>query len=336
MVRSHQNTLLATSAVSTGSKRIGSLFGVNLDKNLRLALWTSIAIHMLIMVVRFVTHNTKPPQTSELEVILVNSQTEKSPTKADVLAQVALDGGGNADQGRAKSPLPPSPELSDGDTLIRSQEKLAELEAAQKALAKQAQAAAQTSAKVDKDLRAKENKQKDAKVKEATVAPTQSASDQLPATPSPTPTLSAQDMLSSAKEIARLEAQVSRQIEDYNKRPRKHFFSPSTSPYEFAMYEDAWRQKVERFGNLNYPEEAKGKVYGQLRLTVYIRSDGSLEDIEVDKPSGRPVLDRAAIRIVRLAAPYAKFPPEMKKQVDILAVTRTWVFTNDSLETRGK
>jgi protein TonB len=102
------------------------------------------------------------------------------------------------------------------------------------------------------------------------------------------------------------------------------------------MYEDAWRQKVERFGNLNYPEEAKGKVYGQLRLTVYIRSDGSLEDIEVDKPSGRPVLDRAAIRIVRLAAPYAKFPPEMKKQVDILAVTRTWVFTNDALETRGK
>jgi protein TonB len=148
--------------------------------------------------------------------------------------------------------------------------------------------------------------------------------------------LSAEDLKASAREIARLEAQIAKQIEDYNKRPRLHFFAPSTSPYVFAMYEESWRQKVERYGNLNYPAEAKGKFYGQLRLTVYIKKDGSVQSVELDKSSGLPVLDRAALRIVEMAGPYGGFTPEMLKSADVLVITRTWMFTNDALETRQR
>jgi protein TonB len=92
------------------------------------------------------------------------------------------------------------------------------------------------------------------------------------------------------------------------------------------MYVEDWRQKVERIGNLNYPEGARGRIYGSLRVTVSIKSDGSLDDIQVDRPSEHKVLNEAALKIVRLAAPYAAFPPEIRKDTDILVITRTWTF----------
>ena len=85
--------------------------------------------------------------------------------------------------------------------------------------------------------------------------------------------------------------------------------------------------KVERFGTLNYPPEARGKVYGSLRLTVTLKPDGSVESIELDKSSGLKVLDEAAFRIVRMAAPYGAFPPDIRKDTDLLVITRTWFFT---------
>ena len=98
------------------------------------------------------------------------------------------------------------------------------------------------------------------------------------------------------------------------------------------MYLEAWRQKVERVGNMNYPAAARDqKIYGQLRMTVSIKSDGSVESIEINKSSGAKVLDDAAINIVKLAAPYAAFPPEMKKNTDILGITRTWTFTQEDI-----
>lgn len=92
---------------------------------------------------------------------------------------------------------------------------------------------------------------------------------------------------------------------------------------------------MEKVGNLNYPEAAKDqKLYGQLRLTVSIRADGSIESIEVNQSSGHKILDDAAERIVKLAAPYAVFPEEVRKDTDILSITRTWTFTQqDSLAT---
>jgi protein TonB len=124
----------------------------------------------------------------------------------------------------------------------------------------------------------------------------------------------------------RLQAQVDRQIDEYQKRPRKKFIGANAREYRFARYEEDWRIKVERIGTLNYPAEARGRLYGNLRLTVTIRPDGSVDSVELDRSSGLKVLDAAAFKIVRMAAPYAAFPPEIRKDTDLLIITRTWFF----------
>ena len=96
----------------------------------------------------------------------------------------------------------------------------------------------------------------------------------------------------------------------------------------FAQYVDNWRLKIERIGNLNYPSEAKARrLYGSLQLTVAIKADGEVESVEVNRSSGHKVLDQAAIRIVRLAAPFDRFPDNIRRDTDILHITRTWTFT---------
>jgi len=98
---------------------------------------------------------------------------------------------------------------------------------------------------------------------------------------------------------------------------------------------ESWRQKVEKIGNLNYPEAAKNlKMYGQLQMTVSINADGTIESVQINRSSGHKVLDEAAKHIVELAAPYSRFPDDMHKDMDILSITRTWTFTKeDSLAT---
>ena len=89
-----------------------------------------------------------------------------------------------------------------------------------------------------------------------------------------------------------------------------------------------WRAKIERVGNLNYPEAARAlKLYGSLLITVSIRSDGSVENVEINRSSGQKVLDAAAVRIVEMSAPFAAFPPDIKRDTDVLHITRTWMFT---------
>ena len=113
-------------------------------------------------------------------------------------------------------------------------------------------------------------------------------------------------------------------------RPRKKFISASTKEYEYAAYMDAWRRKVERVGNLNYPEEAKKlNLSGSLQLDVALNKDGTINQITIRRSSGEKVLDDAAIKIVELAAPYAKFPKNIENQVDILHILRTWQFINN-------
>jgi TonB family C-terminal domain len=101
--------------------------------------------------------------------------------------------------------------------------------------------------------------------------------------------------------------------------------------YRFAQYVEDWRNKVERVGTLNYPEAAKGKLFGSLILSVTIRSDGSVDKIIIDRPSGHRILDEAARRIVQMAAPYAVFPPDIRRDYEILEITRTLTFTNSNL-----
>src|SRR5207248_11100909 len=124
----------------------------------------------------------------------------------------------------------------------------------------------------------------------------------------------------------RLQAQIDRQIDEYQKRPRKKFIGANAAEYRFAQYEEDWRAKVERWGTVNYPAEARGKFYGNLRLTVTIRPDGSVEAVELDRSSGLKVLDAAAFKIVKLAGPFAAFPASIRRDTDLLVITRTWFF----------
>jgi protein TonB len=139
---------------------------------------------------------------------------------------------------------------------------------------------------------------------------------------------SAADIVSRGMEIARLEAQIAREWESYQQRPRRRFIGARTQEFRFARYIEDWRAKVERVGELNYPQAARDqRIYGSLVVTVSIKSDGSLERVEINRPSGQRILDAAAVRIVQLAAPFAPFPADIAKDTDILSITRTWIFT---------
>jgi protein TonB len=135
------------------------------------------------------------------------------------------------------------------------------------------------------------------------------------------------DLAESARAMARLEGEINKNVDEYNKRPRKKFIGARTEEYRFAQYIENWRQKVERIGTLNYPAAARGKLYGSLVLTVSIGHDGSLNRVDINRSSGYPVLDDAARRIVRMASPYSPFPPDIRRDTDILEITRTWYFT---------
>lgn len=246
------------------------------------------------------SHNFLQP----LEVVLVNSKSASRPLKADALAQHNLDGGGNTtDNKRASSPLP---NLSDDKqfTLEQSTQRQQKMEQQIKKLITQAKSIYT----VPQDHTEKQK---------------QDGSN-----------MNGRDLVQRALEIARLEAQINRDFSAYQKMPRHKFIGARTQEYRYAQYIEDWRIKVERIGNLNYPSQARQqKIFGQLRLTVSIRADGSIDSIEVTKSSGQRILDAAAVRIVKLAAPYAPFPEDIRKDTDVLSIVRTWTFTsNDHLE----
>ena len=153
-------------------------------------------------------------------------------------------------------------------------------------------------------------------------------------TPTAPPSLSEADIQRSLN-IQRLEAEIARQWDVYQKRPRRHFVGARAEEYRFARYVEDWRVKIERIGELNYPQAARDqRIYGSLLLSVSIKSDGSVEKIDLRRSSGHKVLDQAAINIIKLAAPYAPFPPDIAKDTEIIDISRTWRFTNtDRLQT---
>jgi protein TonB len=127
--------------------------------------------------------------------------------------------------------------------------------------------------------------------------------------------------------MATLNAQIEDKLRAYAERPRRKFINARTREYKYAAYMEAWRAKVERVGNLNYPDQARREnLSGSLLLDVALRPDGSIESVNLRRSSGYPVLDDAAMRIVRLAAPYAPFPADIREETDILHIERTWQF----------
>ena len=262
----------------------------------------SLALHGLLLLIQFRLPDSKPVRDKGLEVVLVNTRHAKAPDKPDVLAQTNVDGGGNTEQNvRPSTPLPPQPTRRDGDALVEAKRRTPEPVRDQKQVITREKAPAKVAAAPKK------------------------VEQPLPK-PEPPPQLSGLDLLDSAAAIAHLEGKIDRDLQELAKRPRRKFLSPSAKEYGFALYEDSWKQKVERVGTLNYPEAARGKLYGSLLLSVSIRADGSVEKVSVQRSSGHKVLDEAAVRIVKMAAPYAPFPPDIRKDYDIIEITRTWKF----------
>lgn len=155
--------------------------------------------------------------------------------------------------------------------------------------------------------------------------------------PVPTPAATAQprpfnraELLTQGSRIARLETEIARDAETYHRRPRRKVFGATAIGVNYARYVEDWRNKVEAIGNLNYPQEARDQnLSGTLRLLVALRADGTVERIELERSSGHKLLDEAAERIVRLGAPYAPFPEALRRDTDILEITRVWTFSRD-------
>jgi protein TonB len=280
----------------------------HLKTSLSLSMAFSIVLHLFILFgIALVLPDPRSAAnfTQPLQVVLVNSKSKSKPSKADALAQHNLDAGGNtAEDRRAKSLLPT---IRDDRQFTPEQrtKHVAQLEEESKRMLtrlKSNYTAVQPGLKKQKNDAA----------------------------------TNGEDLVQRALEMARLEAQIDKNWDDYQKMPRRKFIGARTQEYRFAQYIEDWRVKVERIGNLNYPEQARQqKVFGSLQLSVSIRADGSVESVEVNKSSGQRILDAAAMRIVRLAGlnGFAPLPPNITKDVDILTITRTWTFTSsDRLE----
>jgi len=276
------------------------------NRSMMIALGVSLLAHAALLAVRFVAPDAfqLKPVDPGLEVILVNAKHASKPLKADALAQANLDGGGNADAGRAKSPLPDLRKMETGESVKATQRRIAELEEVQKNLLTRARASRFNAAPVtDKDK--------------------------------PDKTRTGADLLESSKAIARTAAEITQRIEDENKRPRKTFITPSTQEVGYAMYYKAMQKRVEEIGTLNFPQQDGRKLYGELVIYIPIFQDGTIYQkdggLRVEKSSGNPALDRAALAIVRRAAPFGKFPPNMlsSDKDDLWVIITRFKFTRE-------
>jgi len=269
---------------------------------LGLTLFLAVTIHALIILGLTFKPDPEADQAAAppLEITLVHPQEEAEVDEAKLLAQVSQEGGGNdSREGRAASPIS-TPERSPS---------------VQQAETRQARAAPETS-------------QAKADVVMTTIAPssdkvsTDTQTEQAVEAP-----VRAEQLIEQSVEIARLSAEINRSMDDYAKRERHRYLSARTRSFRDAVYLDAWQAKIEQIGNLNYPEQAKRRnITGDLILDVALNPDGSLREVAIRHSSGRKILDDAAIRIVRLAAPFAPFTDAMRKDTDVLHIVRTWRF----------
>jgi len=291
----------STDALVSFSDFLLERFG--LVATMQVAIIASIAIHAFAIVgigFKLIKGSGWDEPHNVMDVVLVNSKSANKPDKADTLAQANLEGGGNTDQKvRAKTPFPavdprePSPELRAAESRMK------QLEAEAKQL--------MTSIKSDSAV-----------LQGEVAAPQAGARSDA----------QARDLIDKSLEIQRLEAQIAREHLAYQQRPKRKFIGARTQEYRFAKYVDDFRARIERVGTLNYPDEARTrKIYASLQLTVAIKADGEVESVEINRSSGYKFLDAAARRIVQLSAPFEPFPENIRKDTDILHITRTWTFT---------
>lgn len=279
---------------------------------LGLALFGAALIHMLVILGVSFTMPKARDTAPNLEITLVQTRSDRAPADPQFLAQANQDGGGNSDRRDvARSPLPLQDLSPKNDAqLIARRPPPQPAEPAHRPL-----------------LTAPQSSER--------VAPIKPAPQRKAHTQPPSPGLL--DRAQLDQERLRLTAEISREWQAYQQRPRLTFINARTQEYKYAAYMDAWRAKVERIGNLNYPEAARRQnLSGSLLLDVALKPDGSVASIRVERSSGYKVLDDAAVRIVELAAPFAPFPPDIRRDTDILHIVRTWKFREDSLHSEAQ
>lgn len=282
------------------------------------ALVASLFLHVLLLFVRVVAPEAFDIKRDDpgLDVVLVNAKSSTAPAKPTAVAQVNLNGGGEYDRQRATTPLPAETEQQTGDVIKLTQRRIEYLEEEQRRLLTQSRSPAPL-------------------VNAHTVKPGEQ--------PQPSPTNGTDDR-TTQDEIARLQAEIDRNLENYAKRPRRNVLTAASARQaDYARYYDAVRRKIETHGTANFPSLNGRPLYGELIIVISVNRDGLLgynqdgykiEGIEVAKSSGNPALDRQAVAIVRSTAPFGAFPVEMRKRVDIQDVVATFKFTRAGLETR--
>jgi periplasmic protein TonB len=272
---------------------------------LHIALGVSIAVHAVLLTVRFVDPErfNRVFQDTPLEVILVNAKSNNRPDTAKAIAQASLAGGGDAEKGRATSPLPPSALTSLGDANEDAQRKVESLQEQQMQLLAQVKKALATMPPPDMRL------------------------------PADNPARVEQE--EKRRQLVKILAEIEKRINEENARPKKRYISPATREEVYAIYYDELRRKIEDRGTTNFPEQAGKKLYGELTMVLTVNFDGKVLDTEVVQTSGSLTLDRRAQTIVRSSGPFGAFSDAMRRKADQIVVVSTFKFTrDDTLETR--
>lgn len=283
------------SAVAAG----GAAGGVGEDARLGATMALSVLVHgVLLLGVGFALESAAPV-TPTLDVILTQTSSALTPKQADFLAQASNQGGGEHDKTSRprdnQSGAAPQAEPGVAPRPLRAQSPAP-------------QPAAQ--ARVVSSARG-----------EASVATPRATP-----TPSERPLPVGREKIERDMRMARLAAEIHLRSERYAKRPKRKFVSASTQEYAWAGYMREWVDRVERIGNLNYPDEARRRrLQGQVVISVAIRRNGTVERADIVQSSGTPLLDASALRIAKLAEPYPPLP-KTEDNPDILHVTRTWNF----------
>ena len=274
---------------------------------LQLALGFSVAVHAALISVRFIDPEgfNRVFQDTPLEVILVNAKSNERPDKAQAIAQASLAGGGDAEKGRATSPLPYTALTAVGDDFEEAQRKMDAMQEQQAQLL--AQLRKQLATLPEPDPR----------------KPSQSA-DQA-------------NEQEKRRQLVKLLAEIEKRINEENSRPKKRYISPATQEKVYAAYYDTLRHKVEDKGTENFPEQGGKKLYGELTMILTVNHDGRVLGTEIVQGSGNATLDRRAEAIARAAGPFDAFNREMRREYDQIAMVARFKFTRDqTLETMVK
>ena len=271
---------------------------------LHIALLVSLAVHGALLTLRFVDPQAfnRMFQDTPLDVVLVNSRSGDAPDKAQAIAQANLAGGGEAERGRATSPLPPSALIELGEANEESRKQIEKLQQAQTQLL--------TQIRRELALMPAPDPQRD-----------QGSPDE-------------RALEEKRRQLIQLLAEIEKRINDENARPKKRYISPATREEVYALYYDSLRRKIEERGTRNFPENLGRKLYGELTMNVTVDADGRVIETEVVRSSGSKVLDRRATAIVMAAAPYGRFTAPMRRNADQLVITSRFRFTREeNLET---